>query len=113
MPAVHGSLSREAAAWTWVWARTGGAAAPRPVVRQAVIEAAWRSSWPCSIYRPAAARANSTGPLSVPGPPTTTPGRIGCRLLCCAPDFFEHTRAPVREAVLLATEVEVPHAGLP
>jgi sugar lactone lactonase YvrE len=34
-------------------------------------------------------------------------------LLCCAPDFFEHTRAPVREAVLLATEVEVPHAGLP
>ena len=34
-------------------------------------------------------------------------------LLCCAPDFFEHTRAPVREAVLLATLVEVPHAGLP
>jgi sugar lactone lactonase YvrE len=34
-------------------------------------------------------------------------------LMCCAPDFFEHTRAPVREAVLVATEVEVPHAGLP
>jgi sugar lactone lactonase YvrE len=34
-------------------------------------------------------------------------------LLCCAPDFFEHTRAPVREGVLLATEVDVPHAGLP
>ena len=34
-------------------------------------------------------------------------------LLCCAPDFFEHTRAPVREAVLVATEVDVPHAGLP
>ena len=34
-------------------------------------------------------------------------------LLCCAPDFFEHARAPVREAVLLAVEVEVPHAGLP
>jgi sugar lactone lactonase YvrE len=34
-------------------------------------------------------------------------------LMCCAPDFFEHTRAPVREAVLMATEVDVPHAGLP
>ncbi len=34
-------------------------------------------------------------------------------LMCCAPDFLEHTRAPVREAVLVATEVEVPHAGLP
>ncbi len=34
-------------------------------------------------------------------------------LLCCAPDFLEHTRAPVREAVLLAVEVEVPHAGRP
>ncbi|TFV86716.1 gluconolactonase [Blastococcus sp. CT_GayMR20] len=34
-------------------------------------------------------------------------------LLCAAPDFFEHTRAPVREAVLLAVDVEVPHAGLP
>src|SRR5688500_7820632 len=34
-------------------------------------------------------------------------------LMCCAPDFFEHTRAPVREAVLVATEVAVPHAGLP
>ena len=34
-------------------------------------------------------------------------------LLCCAPDFFEHTRAPAQEAVLLATEVVVPHAGLP
>ena len=34
-------------------------------------------------------------------------------LVCCAPDFLEHTRAPVREAVLLAVDVEVPHAGLP
>ena len=34
-------------------------------------------------------------------------------LLCCAPDFYEHTRAPVREAVLLSTQVDVPHAGLP
>ncbi|MDP9391866.1 MAG: SMP-30/gluconolactonase/LRE family protein [Actinomycetota bacterium] len=34
-------------------------------------------------------------------------------LLCCAPDFLEQTRAPVREAVLLAVDVEVPHAGLP
>jgi sugar lactone lactonase YvrE len=34
-------------------------------------------------------------------------------LMCCAPDFYEHTRAPVREAILVATEVEVPHAGLP
>ena len=34
-------------------------------------------------------------------------------LMCCAPDFFEHTRAPVREAVLVSTQVAVPHAGLP
>ncbi len=34
-------------------------------------------------------------------------------LLCCAPDFYEHLRAPAREAVLVTTEVDVPHAGLP
>jgi sugar lactone lactonase YvrE len=34
-------------------------------------------------------------------------------LLCCAPDFFEHTRAEVAEAVLLTTAVDTPHAGLP
>jgi sugar lactone lactonase YvrE len=34
-------------------------------------------------------------------------------LLCCAPDFLEHRRAPVREAVLVATEVDVPHGGRP
>jgi sugar lactone lactonase YvrE len=34
-------------------------------------------------------------------------------LMCCAPDFYEHTRAPVREAILVSTEVSVPHAGLP
>ncbi|SNS42384.1 Sugar lactone lactonase YvrE [Geodermatophilus saharensis] len=34
-------------------------------------------------------------------------------LMCAAPDFLEHNRAPAREAVLLATEVDVPHAGRP
>jgi sugar lactone lactonase YvrE len=34
-------------------------------------------------------------------------------LLCCAPDYFEHNRAHAREAVLLTTTVDVPHAGLP
>jgi len=34
-------------------------------------------------------------------------------LLCCAPDFLEHNRRPVREAVLLTAEVAVPHAGRP
>ena len=34
-------------------------------------------------------------------------------LLCCAPDFQEHNRANAREAVLLTTAVDVPHAGLP
>jgi sugar lactone lactonase YvrE len=34
-------------------------------------------------------------------------------LLCCAPDYFEHMRRDAREAVLLTTTVEVPHAGLP
>ena len=34
-------------------------------------------------------------------------------LMCCAPDFYEHTRSPVREAVLVTTGVTVPHAGLP
>lgn len=34
-------------------------------------------------------------------------------LLCAAPDFFEHARAAATEAVLLTTEVAVPHAGRP
>ena len=34
-------------------------------------------------------------------------------LLCCAPDFLAHLRAPVREAVLVTTQVDVPHAGRP
>ncbi len=34
-------------------------------------------------------------------------------LLCCAPDYFENNRREAREAVLLTTEVDVPHAGLP
>jgi sugar lactone lactonase YvrE len=33
--------------------------------------------------------------------------------LCAAPSFPEHERRPVREARLLAVDVEVPHAGLP
>ena len=32
---------------------------------------------------------------------------------CAAPSFVEHERRPVREAELLAVQVEVPHAGLP
>jgi hypothetical protein len=34
-------------------------------------------------------------------------------LLCAAPDYFEAKRRDAREAVLLTTRVEVPHAGLP
>ena len=34
-------------------------------------------------------------------------------LLCAAPDFLERRRQGAREAVLLTTTVEVPHAGLP
>jgi sugar lactone lactonase YvrE len=34
-------------------------------------------------------------------------------LMCAAPDFLEHNRREAREAVLLTTGVEVPHAGLP
>ncbi len=34
-------------------------------------------------------------------------------LLCCAPDYFENNRKEAREAVLITTEVDVPHAGLP
>jgi hypothetical protein len=34
-------------------------------------------------------------------------------LLCAAPDFLEANRAQAREAVLLTTVVDVPHAGLP
>lgn len=34
-------------------------------------------------------------------------------LLCSAPDFAEHERSQAREAVLLTTQVDVPHAGLP
>lgn len=34
-------------------------------------------------------------------------------LMCAAPDFYEHLRTQAREAVLLTTEVDVPHAGRP
>ena len=34
-------------------------------------------------------------------------------IACAAPDFHEQARAAAREAVLLTTTVEVPHAGLP
>ncbi|HEX2851404.1 MAG TPA: SMP-30/gluconolactonase/LRE family protein [Acidimicrobiales bacterium] len=34
-------------------------------------------------------------------------------LMCAAPDFLEHNRMNAREAVLLTTTVDVPHAGLP
>jgi sugar lactone lactonase YvrE len=34
-------------------------------------------------------------------------------LMCAAPDFLEANRAPAREAVLLTTVVESPHAGRP
>jgi sugar lactone lactonase YvrE len=34
-------------------------------------------------------------------------------LLCAAPDFAEHARSETREAVLMTTTVDVPHAGLP
>jgi sugar lactone lactonase YvrE len=34
-------------------------------------------------------------------------------IACAAPDFNEEARAAAREAVLLTTTVEVPHAGLP
>src|SRR4051812_31044609 len=34
-------------------------------------------------------------------------------LICAAPDFNEQARTAAREAVLLTTRVDVPHAGLP
>lgn len=34
-------------------------------------------------------------------------------LICAAPDFFEHNRAHVEEAVLFTMQVDVPHAGRP
>jgi len=34
-------------------------------------------------------------------------------IACAAPDFHEEARSAAREAVLLTTTVEVPHAGLP
>jgi sugar lactone lactonase YvrE len=34
-------------------------------------------------------------------------------LICCAPDFLETNRRSARDAVLLTTTVEVPHAGRP
>jgi len=34
-------------------------------------------------------------------------------LLCCAPDFAEEARRAAREAVLLTTTVDAPHAGYP
>jgi sugar lactone lactonase YvrE len=41
-------------------------------------------------------------------------GPEGTTLLACvAPDYFEHNRAGAREAKLVTTTVDVPHAGLP
>jgi hypothetical protein len=41
-------------------------------------------------------------------------GRDGTTLVhCCAPDFDHERRAAVREAVVVATEVDVPRAGRP
>jgi sugar lactone lactonase YvrE len=41
-------------------------------------------------------------------------GPDGTTLLACvAPDYFEHNRAGAREAKLVTTTVDVPHAGLP
>jgi sugar lactone lactonase YvrE len=41
-------------------------------------------------------------------------GDDGCTLLACAaPDFFESNRSTARDAVLLTTRVDAPHAGLP
>jgi sugar lactone lactonase YvrE len=41
-------------------------------------------------------------------------GKDGRTLVACAaPDFHEQARAAAREAVLLTTTVDVPHAGLP
>jgi sugar lactone lactonase YvrE len=34
-------------------------------------------------------------------------------LICAAPDFHEQSRSRAREAVLLTTRVDLPHAGLP
>lgn len=34
-------------------------------------------------------------------------------LLCAAPDFFEEPRKAARKAVLMTTQVDVPHAGTP
>jgi sugar lactone lactonase YvrE len=34
-------------------------------------------------------------------------------IMCAAPDFYEGPRSAAREAVLLTTTVDVPHAGLP
>jgi sugar lactone lactonase YvrE len=54
-----------------------------------------------------------------------TPDGLGCfacalggddgrtLLLCAAPDFLEHNRRPVRDAVLFTIAVDVPHAGRP
>jgi sugar lactone lactonase YvrE len=54
-----------------------------------------------------------------------TPDGLGCfacalggedgrtLLLCAAPDFLESNRREARDAVLLTTTVDVPHAGLP
>ncbi|MEU9273109.1 hypothetical protein AB0E04_48250 [Streptomyces sp. NPDC048251] len=41
-------------------------------------------------------------------------GPEGTTLLqCCAPDARVKRRAPAQEAVLVGTNVDVPHAGLP
>lgn len=49
--------------------------------------------------------ARGTGPCTLGGPDGRT------LFLCVAPDFMEHNRAPVREAQIWATRVDVPGLG--
>ncbi|MGY1771986.1 SMP-30/gluconolactonase/LRE family protein [Blastococcus sp. SYSU D00813] len=78
--------------------------------------------WSADAVGGRVARISPTGSIveSVPAPEGL--GVYACMLggddgrtllMCCAPDFYEAARAPVREAVLLATEVGVAHAGRP
>ena len=54
------------------------------------------------------------GDLAAPCFACALGGRDGRTLLvCAAPDFLEHNRRETRDAVLLTTTVDVPHAGLP
>lgn len=110
-----------------IWAQLGaprpaGAAGPDPVAPDGCTLDAEGHIWAADATGGRAIRVAPDGRIVDEVVPPGPTGVFACMLggdrgdtllLCTAPDYFEHRRAPAREAVLMTTTVDVPHAGLP